>query len=262
MVRKPKPNLLLLLGLLLLIWGFNGTVDGIKSISPAEDVANESLDSVDQGFSPYLVPVTGGGLSAPENASLAGSSPDPDSSSSVPNAQKTQEPGIGIPASKMDDFTGIPDRIVIPAIELDAPIVYAKFQELNYQGQTYDQWLAPNSFAAGWHFTSVHLGEIGNLVLDGHHNVYGKVFGRLFQLKENDLIRIYSGSFYMKFVVTNKLILPEKYTSLASRLNNARWILPTTDQRLTLVTCWPQDSNTHRLVIAASPVSGLLDSDQ
>jgi LPXTG-site transpeptidase (sortase) family protein len=260
MVKKPKPNLLLLLGLLLVIWGYNGTVDGIKSLSPAEDVANQGLDSAGEGFSPYLVPVTGSGFSAPETVPSGGSISDSSGVSAVNDAQKTPAPGQ--PASKMDDFNGIPERIVIPAIELDAPIVYAKSQELDFQGQTYDQWLAPNSFAAGWHFTSVRLGEIGNMVLDGHHNVYGKVFGRLYQLQEGDLIRIYSGPFYMKFVVTNKLILPEKNTSLATRLDNARWILPTSDQRLTLVTCWPQDTNTHRLVIAASPASGLLDSDQ
>ena len=250
-MRKPKPNLLLLLGLLLLIWGFNGTVDVVNSISPIEEAASDGLDSLDEGFSPYLVP---------ETARQEGLIPSSSSGPALSDAQKTQV--AGQPDSKLADFTGIPDRIVIPAIELDAPIVYAKSKELNYQGQTYDQWLAPNSFAAGWHFTSARLGEIGNLVLDGHHNVHGKVFGRLYEIHERDLIRIYSGSFYMKFVVTNKLILPEKNTSITTRLDNARWILPTDDQRLTLVTCWPQDSNTHRLVIAASPVSELLDSNQ
>jgi len=260
MLKKIRPNLLLLLGLLLAMWGFNGTVDGIKSLSPLEDVANESLDSPGEGFAPYLVPVTGAALSIPEPDLAGGSLSDTSSASAVKIVQQTPSPGL--PPSKMDDFTGIPDRIVIPAIQLDAPIVYAKSKELDYQGQTYDQWLAPNSFAAGWHFTSARLGDVGNLVLDGHHNVYGKVFGSLYELEEGDLIRVYSGSFYMKFVVTNKLILPEKNTSLATRLDNARWILPTADQRLTLVTCWPQDTNTHRLVIAASPASGLLDGDQ
>lgn len=37
------------------------------------------------------------------------------------------------------------------------------------------------------------------------------------------------------------------------RMDNARWILPSTDERLTLVTCWPAKSNTHRLIIVASP---------
>ena len=260
MLKKTRPNFILLLGLLLAIWGFNGTVDGIKSISPLEDAANQSLDSTGEGFSPYLVPVTGAALSTPETALTGGSLSDSSSASEGINVQKTQSPGQR--PSNMDDFNGIPDRIVIPAIELGAPILYAKSKELDYQGQTYDQWLAPNSFAAGWHFTSARLGDTGNLVLDGHHNVYGKVFGRLYELEEGDLIRVYSGSFYMKFVVTNKLILPEKNTSLATRLDNARWILPTDDQRLTLVTCWPQDSNTHRLIIAASPASGILDGNQ
>jgi LPXTG-site transpeptidase (sortase) family protein len=259
-MSKFRPNLLLLLGLLLLIWGYNGTVDGIKSISSIENVANESLDSLDEGFSPYLVPVTGGGLTAQAPGLVEGSSSDSPGASVVKNGQETQ--ATAQPSPKMADFTGIPDRIVIPAIELDAPIVYAKTKERDYQGQTYDQWLAPNSYAAGWHFTTDRLGEIGNMVLDGHHNVYGKVFGRLYELEEGDLIRVYSGSFYTKYVVSNKLILPEKNTSLTTRLDNARWILPTSDQRLTLVTCWPQDSNTHRLVIVSSPVSGLLDSNQ
>jgi sortase A len=40
----------------------------------------------------------------------------------------------------------------------------------------------------------------------------------------------------------------------AVRLENASWIAKTSDERLTLVTCWPYDTNTHRLVVVASPV--------
>ena len=38
------------------------------------------------------------------------------------------------------------------------------------------------------------------------------------------------------------------------RQANARWILPTTDERVTLITCWPYESNSHRLVVIALPV--------
>ena len=41
----------------------------------------------------------------------------------------------------------------------------------------------------------------------------------------------------------------------AVRRANAQWIAPTDDERLTLVTCWPYISNTHRLIIVAKPVS-------
>jgi len=37
------------------------------------------------------------------------------------------------------------------------------------------------------------------------------------------------------------------------RRQNARWIAPTTDERLTLVTCWPYTGNSHRLIIVAKP---------
>jgi hypothetical protein len=51
------------------------------------------------------------------------------------------------------------------------------------------------------------------------------------------------------------MIFEEKDQPLDVRLENARWILPSEDERITLVTCWPQDSNTHRLVIVAVPFS-------
>jgi len=37
------------------------------------------------------------------------------------------------------------------------------------------------------------------------------------------------------------------------RQENARWIAPTDDERLTLVTCWPYTNNTHRVVVVAKP---------
>lgn len=49
------------------------------------------------------------------------------------------------------------------------------------------------------------------------------------------------------------MILHEKDESLDIRLNNGRRILPSEDERLTLVTCCPEDSNTHRLIIVAVP---------
>ena len=77
----------------------------------------------------------------------------------------------------------IPDRIVIPTIKLDASIVEAGSQTVKVSDQTFDQWVAPNQFAAGWHGSSAYLGEKGNTVINGHHNEYGKVFGNLINLK-------------------------------------------------------------------------------
>ena len=34
-----------------------------------------------------------------------------------------------------------------------------------------------------------------------------------------------------------------------------QWVQPPENARLTLVTCWPSTSNTHRLIVVAVPVS-------
>ena len=147
----------------------------------------------------------------------------------------------------------IPDRLVISSIGLDAPIIPTKIKEIDYQGQTYYQWLAPNEPAVGWHDSSALLGLPGNSVLNGHHNVFGEVFKDLVKVHEGDLIEVYSGEQVFRYRVALAMLLPERFKSLSIRFENARWILPTTDERLTLITCWPADSNTHRVIIVAMP---------
>jgi len=147
----------------------------------------------------------------------------------------------------------IPDRLVITSIELDAPVMPTKIKKIDYQGQTYYQWLAPNKPAVGWHDSSAYLGQPGNTVLNGHHNVYGEIFKDLVKLHEGDLIEVYSGNHVFRYRVALSLLLPERFKSLSVRLENARWLLPTEDERITLITCWPADSNTHRVVIVALP---------
>ena len=149
----------------------------------------------------------------------------------------------------------IPDRIVIPAIDLDAPVVSADFNTLQLEGETFGQWQAPNIYAAGWHPNSALLGKRGNTVINGHHNEYGEVFGRLVDLKVGDIVEVYSRDQKFTFIIANRMILPERFQPLSVRLENARWINATDDVRLTLITCWPKQTNTHRLILVARPVA-------
>jgi hypothetical protein len=71
-----------------------------------------------------------------------------------------------------------------------------------------------------------------------------------------DTFTILSGAKQFNYIIANKMILPEKDQPLSVRLENSRWIMPSTDERVTLVTCWPATSNTHRLILVAVPVSG------
>lgn len=144
---------------------------------------------------------------------------------------------------------------MIPAIGLDAPVVPVHLKEVEaHDGNLYQQWIAPYEFAAGWHDTSATLGEFGNLVLNGHHNIAGEVFRDLHTLEVGDTIFVYSGDQAFAYQVGLNLRFKERFEKVEVRLQNAQWILPSQDERLTLITCWPYESNTHRIVIVALPV--------
>lgn len=149
-----------------------------------------------------------------------------------------------------------PVRIVIPDINLDAPIVSAALLWGEVDDQRVYQWSAPDFFAGGWHYDSAELGEHGNTVINGHHNVFGEVFRDLDLLQAGDRIFVYANESPRPFPyeVTNVLILEERFQPLEHRAENARWIRTTQDERLTLITCWPYESNTHRLIVVAKPI--------
>lgn len=157
-------------------------------------------------------------------------------------------------AAKRQPFVGEPVRIVVPRLGLDAPVREIGLSEIKSDGQTYYQWQVPNDFRAGWHYNSARLGETGNTVLNGHHNIYGEVFRDLIDLNEGDVIFLYDFQKSYEYRVTTKEILAERGQPLSVRIENARWIAPTEDERITLITCWPYTDNSHRLVIVAEPV--------
>lgn len=153
-----------------------------------------------------------------------------------------------------DPGSGIPIRLVIPAIALDAPIVPAGSRIVVIGGRRYREWLAPDRYAAGWHPTSARAGAPGNLVLSGHNNIAGAVFRRLADLQIGDRIWVYTREHAFVYAVVERRILLERGQPLTVRAANARWIQDTPDECLTLVTCWPPWSNSHRLVVVARPV--------
>lgn len=148
----------------------------------------------------------------------------------------------------------VPTRIVISSIGLDAPVIPAPVEFETLAGKEYMKWSVPSEYATGWHTTSAMLGEPGNTVLNGHHNAFGEVFVSLDDVVEGEIIWVESENSRFSYQITNKIILPEKYEELDVRLSNAQWLLPSVDERLTLISCWPYESNTHRLIVVASPI--------
>lgn len=152
----------------------------------------------------------------------------------------------------------VPERIIIDRIDLNAPVIPVGQHALTLNGQVFSQWDVPRQRAAGWHRSSATIGSAGNLVLNGHHNVYGEVFRYLRILQPGDLLRLESDGRRYNYIVVQTMTLPEQDQPVDVRLENARWILPTDDERVTLITCWPYYANTHRLVIIARPLAAVI----
>ena len=124
------------------------------------------------------------------------------------------------------------------------------------QGQSI--WQVPEN-AAGHHIDSAFPGEIGNIVISGHHNIGSQVFAQLSSIGEaqnplrpgdaiilqDELGRLFT------YRITDWRRIPEKNATTAIRHENASYLLPTDFPQLTLITCWPATNNTHRIIIQA-----------
>ena len=149
--------------------------------------------------------------------------------------------------------TSSPTRIVAESINLDADVIEVGWEQVTQNGKPANVWVVAD-FAAGWHKNSALPGQQGNVVLSGHHNIKGEVFRYLVNLEPGDVITLYVGDQPYQYAVADKFIIKDKGEPEAVRRENAKWIGPFNDQRLTLVTCWPYNNNTHRLIVIGHPV--------
>lgn len=262
-MKKITPYLLVLVGGIIIFLGATGTLPVIiDSILLRAGLKNE-LEVSTMGFKPFAIPVSSRVEHeiAPEveiTRSAAGALgnifPTPTLPSLAPHNNNSVEIAP-TPTPEPTPLPTIPKRLEIPAIELDAPIINANPSEIRIGSDYYEQWEAPDEFAVGWHTSSALLGEAGNTVLNGHHNIYEQVFENLHKVEPGQEIIVYGGTYRYSYIVVNVMILPERNVDMATRSENARWILPSNDERLTLITCWPAESNTHRLIVVAQPLN-------
>ena len=231
---------LVFLGFLVVFFAFGkGLIDLI--VLPARTIDLAADDQI-EGFLPVYAEEGEVADSELVSVGLPPAQPFPTPQAQPQDAEPTADPGE------------VPERLVIPSITLDTNVIPIGFEKLQFEGEIYDQWLAPDYRAAGWHETSVGLGVPGNTVLNGHHNIKGEVFRDVYRVQFGDELFLYSGSVEFDYVVVYTAILEERNQPLEVRLANAEWIKATEDERITLITCWPYESNTHRVVVVAVPV--------
>lgn len=192
---------------------------------------------------------------APTSARLLSVTPSPATPTSVRVSRRTvpdftvETGGIPVPPAPNGDP---PEWLSIPALALEASVSPVGMILSDVAPGVFE-WDVPVGRIAGWLNTSAPLGQPGNTVLDGHHNIQGEVFRNLWELVSGDEITLSSGEHSRRYRVNEVLILSELDQPLEVRLKNAAYIRPTTDERLTLITCWPYTGNTHRVVVIAFP---------
>jgi sortase A len=78
-----------------------------------------------------------------------------------------------------------PTRLTINSIGIDSIIEPVWWSVIQKNGQEYAIWNVAG-YAVGWHRTTAQLGQPGNTVMAGHHNVHGEVFRDLVNVEIGD----------------------------------------------------------------------------
>ncbi len=186
-----------------------------------------------------------------------------------PAAEPTEEPTTWPPQEPVPQPTATrtlpvstpavfsPTRIVIPSIGVDARVVPTDWQMDEIGGTLQPVWSVPDPPIAGWHRGSAPLGLPGNTVISGHNWPENGVFRDLYRVEPGEWIILYSDERPFAYRVAEVLLLEEEGQPLEVRLANARYALPTDDERVTLVTCHPYGSLAYRLIVIARPAEPL-----
>ncbi|CAN5621028.1 hypothetical protein BH10CHL1_BH10CHL1_40930 [soil metagenome] len=178
--------------------------------------------------------------------------------SQISSAQVHQIPVITkLTADPQAVLAGQPTLLEIPAIDLLTAIETMGWQRaLDANGVAYSEW-DNIEFAAGWQKNSALPGSQGNVVLSGHNNTDGSVFRDLWKLEVGQQIYVYAKQKEYTYLVDSVRLMPETNASAEQRVQTAAFIRQSNDFRLTLVSCWPPNNNTHRVFVTAHLVRPL-----
>lgn len=157
--------------------------------------------------------------------------------------------GFPLPDGSVNSITqeGVATRLVIPKLDLDAPIVVSPIKDQTWQVDHLGQ-------AIGHLEGTARPGSNSNVVLAGHvtlaEGVYGP-FAGLGQLKEGDLLVIYEGDQKFTYKVDGYQIVERTAIDVT---------YPSQSGQVTLITCnnWNEETNRYeqRLVVKGHLTDG------
>jgi sortase A len=120
-------------------------------------------------------------------------------------------------------------RVQIQAINVDAPVV---------QGDTWDQLKK----GVGQHVGSADPGQVGNVVLSAHDDVFGEIFRNLDRLQPGDKVVVFTAQKQFIYLVTSSQIVAPTEVDVMN---------PTSAPTLTLISCYPYMVDKSRIVVFA-----------
>lgn len=259
-VRRTVGSILIVVGLLIILAGCSMFVRQ----QAAGQQLRASLQATPTGAA--TAPATAPAL-APSptlTAPIAAASPPAPAAPPSPTAAPPPTAAVAAPPEA-------PVRIAIPDLKLDGKVVEMGWTIVNTAAGPQSEWVIPKN-AAGHHINSAALNETGNIVISGHNNIEGKVFEAISlawdektqaavdaftdrsDILKGRKIQLYNAAGKaFDYTITDFLRLKDAGVTQEQRLKNAQYMDPTTEPRLTLVTCWPPWGNTHRLIVLARP---------
>ena len=143
-------------------------------------------------------------------------------------------------------------RIIIPKIGVNERIVETGVVKTGWGASERLVWDTP-AYAVGHREISAHPGQNGNIILSGHNNTLGEVFRNLDQLEAGDEIYLYTLDEEFVYIVKEMYKVPMMGATEESEAEHLRYTARTPDETLTLVSCWPYATFTHRIYIIAKP---------
>lgn len=171
-----------------------------------------------------------------------------------------------------------PVRLVISDLQIDAQVVEMAWKIQDVGGIRTSVWdLDDIGNGLAGHLVSSGLpGLPGNVVIAGHHNIEGQVFRNVSDawddaaaeviveglswrsdaLSGRSIVLYDADGREHTYVIDAMYKLKDRDVPDAQRVENGRFMEPTIEPVLTLVTCWPANNNTHRIVVVAKLLAG------
>ncbi len=215
-----------------------GRADGVESVSesisgdPPVTQASTGVAAGEQSPPPVTISSDPGPSAGSENKARA----------SVEVLPPKMPPGSAI----REFISTLPPaaRIRIPEIDLDVDVVTVNVDSQNR--------VETPAFAVGRFAGGGQVGLPGNVILSGHNDIDGAVFGKLPEVGDGAEVLLRRGDYDFVYVAHFAVKVWESGAPPATRLENARFLLPTVSAITTLITCYPPWVDTHRWIVRAS----------